>query len=321
MAYKQLTLEQRYGLKAYMQAGFSIEQISKELMVHKSTLYREVKRNLGQRGYRPKQADTKALERRLYPRRKSLLTEDLIVRIVYLLRFDLSPEQVSGYLKRNADIAISHETIYQYILKDKATGGDLYKHLRHSSKKRKKRYGSHDRRGQIPGRVSIDERPEIVDLKQRIGDWEADTIIGKNHEGALVTAVERKSQFTCIKLVPNKKADVVANALIDMLSPFEEKVLTLTKDNGKEFSEHAKVSKALNASVYFAHPYHSWERGLNENTNGLIRQYFPKNISFDNITPDDVMFVQNRLNMRPRKSLNYKTPMEEFLNISVALGT
>ena len=321
MAYRQLTPEKRYGLKAYMQAGFSIPEIAKELMVHKTTLYREVRRNTGRRGYRPKQANMKALERRYCSQKTSRLTTDLIARVVYLLRLDLSPEQISGYLKKNHNIGISHETIYQYVLSDKANGGNLYKHLRHASKKRKKRYASNDKRGQIPGRVSIDSRPEIVDLKERIGDWETDTIIGKNHKGALVTAVERKSKFTCIRYVPHKKADLVAKALIDMLSPFQDKVHTLTNDNGKEFAQHMKISKTLNASVYFAHPYHSWERGLNENTNGLIRQYFPKNYSFDNITIVDVIFVQNRLNMRPRKSLNFKTPLEEFLNIKVALGT
>jgi len=164
MAYKQLTPEKRYGLKAYMQAGFSIPEIAKELMVHRTTSYREIKRNTGKRGYRPKQAEMKTLERRHYSRKASRLTPDLVVRIVYLLRLDLSPEQVSGYLKQNHNINISHETIYQYVLSDKANGGDLYKHLRHASKKRKKRYGSNDKRGQIPGRVSIDKRPEIVDL-------------------------------------------------------------------------------------------------------------------------------------------------------------
>lgn len=321
MAYKQLTPEKRYGLKAYMQAGFSIPEIAKELMVHKTTLYREIKRNTGKRGYRPKQAEMKMLERRHCSRKASRLTPDLVVRIVYLLHFDLSPEQISGYLKKEHGIKISHETIYQYILSDKANGGDLYKHLRHASKKRKKRYGSNDRRGQIPDRISIDKRPKIVDLKKRIGDWETDLIIGKNHKGALVTAVERKSKFTCIGYVPNKKSDVVARALIDMLSPFQDHVHTLTNDNGKEFAQHLRISKMLKANVYFAHPYRSWERGLNENTNGLIRQYFPKNYSFDNITAEDVIFVQKRLNMRPRKSLNYKTPFEEFLNIKVALGT
>jgi len=321
MAYKQLTQEKRYGLKAYMQAGFSIPQISKELMVHKTTLYREVARNTGRRGYRPKQANTRALERRYCSRKTSRLTTDVIARIVYLLRLDLSPEQISGYLKKEHHIHISHETIYQYVLTDKSNGGNLYKHLRHSSKKRRKRYGSHDKRGQIPNRVIIDKRPKIVDSKERTGDWEADTVIGKNHKGALVTVVERKTKFTCIRYVPNKSADLVAKALIDMLRPYREQVLTITKDNGKEFAYHEKVSRALNAQIYFAHPYHSWERGLNENTNGLIRQYFPKNYSFINITNDDVLKVQNRLNMRPRKSLNFKTPLEEFLNIKVALGT
>jgi IS30 family transposase len=263
----------------------------------------------------------KAMERRYNSRKNNCLLPDVIVRVVYLIRLDLSPEQISGYLKNNHNIKVSHETIYQYVLADKANGGDLYKHLRHSSKKRKKRYGSNSKRGQIPGRVSIDNRPEIVDLKTRIGDWETDTIIGKNHKGALVTAVERKTKFTCIRYVPNKKADLVAEALIDMLTPFQDRVHTITTDNGKEFTQHQKISKTLKTNVYFAHPYHSWERGLNENTNGLIRQYFPKNYSFDNITPEDVIFVQDRLNKRPRKALNYKTPLEEFLKIKVALGT
>jgi len=321
MAYKQLTLYQRYRLKAYMQAGFSIPQISKELKVQKTTLYREIKRNTGGRGYRPKQADMKTQERRRNSRKHKRLTTDVRVRIIYLLRLDLSPEQISGYLKKEHDIHISHETIYQFVLTDKATGGDLYKHLRHASKKRRKRYGSNDKRGQIPNRVSIDERPEIVNLKERIGDWETDTVIGKNHKGALVTAVERKTKFTCIRYVPNKQADVVAKTLVDMLRPYKKNVLTITTDNGKEFSHHEKISQALTANIYFAHPYHSWERGLNENTNGLIRQYFPKNYLFKNITEKDVIHVQNRLNMRPRKSLNFKTPNEEFLKIKVALGT
>jgi IS30 family transposase len=161
----------------------------------------------------------------------------------------------------------------------------------------------------------------VVESKERIGDWEVDTIIGKNHKGALVTAVERKTMYTCIDHVPNKKADLVTKALIDMLSPFQDKVLTITVDNGKEFALHKQIAKELKTNVYFAHPYHSWERGLNENTNGLIRQYFPKKSSFVGISKTDTKFVEERLNLRPRKSLEFKTPLECFIDIKVALGT
>ena len=169
--------------------------------------------------------------------------------------------------------------------------------------------------------MSIDERPEIVNTNERIGDWEVDTMIGKNHKGVLVTAVDRKAKFTCIGHAPNKTAELVSNVLIDMLTPYQDKVLTITIDNGKEFSMHKDIANTLKADVYFAHPYRSWERGLNENTNGLIRQYFPKKSSFETIKERDIKFVEQRLNMRPRKSLGFNTPLESFLNIKVALGT
>ena len=228
------------------------------------------------------------------------------------IKQDFSPEQVSAWLRDSHGFRISHETIYQYLLADKANGGTLYKHLRHFHKKRRKRYGSHDRRGRIPDRVSIDERPAIVDAKKRIGDWEIDTIIGKRHKGALLTIVERKSRFTLIKKLSRNQANLVTDATCGLLAPYQRKVFTITADNGKEFASHKKIAKRLQARVYFAHPYHSWERGLNENTNGLIRQYFPKTMSFDTITDNDVHFVMNRLNNRPRKSLGFKTPHEIF---------
>ena len=223
------------------------------------------------------------------------------------------PEQISGTLAEQEKIHISHETIYQHVWADKYAGGTLFKHLRWSRRKRHKRYGKHDQRGQIRNRVSIDERPQVVAQKTRIGDWEVDTIIGTRHKGALVTAVERKTKFTCIKQVPDRKANTVTQALSDMLSPYKNRVLTITVDNGKEFASHQKIAQALGAAVYFAHPYHAWERGLNENTNGLIRQYFPKNSDLTTPNTTKVRFVQNRLNNRPRKSLNFKTPVELFL--------
>ena len=228
------------------------------------------------------------------------------------LCLDWSPEQISGHLRQEAGFQISHERIYQHVWSDKLAGGELYRHLRHSHKKRRKQYGSQDKRGQIRNRVSIDERPEVVLEKSRIGDWEIDTMIGKNHQGALITIVERVSKFTLIKKVDSKQADVVTQATIALLEPYVDKTLTITADNGKEFAKHETIAQALNTNVYFAHPYRSWERGLNENTNGLIRQYFTKGSSFENITNFEIEKVMNRLNHRPRKSLNFRTPHAVF---------
>lgn len=296
-----------------MQAGTSKDRIAELIGFHRSTVYREIGRNKEKEHYDPHIAQKQADVRRHGSRRTVRFTNDVKERVECLLRLDFSPEQVSGYLRRTESISISHETIYQHIWADKASGGALYTHLRWSGKKKRKRYGKNDRRGQIPDRVSIDERPNIVNTKQRYGDWEVDTMIGKNHKGVLITAVERKAKYTRICHAPNRTAELVSKALIDMLSPFEDKVFTVTIDNGKEFSKHKDIAKALNADIYFAHPYRSWERGLNENTNGLIRQYFPKKTSFENIKEQDIVFVEQRLNNRPRKTLEFKTPAQCFL--------
>lgn len=321
MGYCQLTSEQRTEIKAYLKIGLNQTQIARLVGVHKSTISRELKRNTGQRGYRPKQAQQKTDTRRQQAAKRIRFTDHVKQRVLYYLRQDWSPEQISNYLSINESIEISHETIYQFVWADKQAGGDLFKHLRWSQKKRKKRYGKNDRRGQIKDRISIDERPSIVDRKERIGDWEIDTIIGANHQGALVTAVERKSNFSCLSFVEKKEAELVANAIVEMLSPFKYRVLTITIDNGKEFALHKSFAQQLDADVYFAHPYCSWERGLNEQVNGLIRQYFPKKSSFKNISKDETSFVENRLNHRPRKKLNFEKPMTIFNNSSVALGT
>jgi IS30 family transposase len=310
--YTQLTQEQRYQIYAFLKAGFSQSAIANEINVHKSTISRELRRNRGLKGYRPKQAHVKATNRRQGAAKYVKLTPDIITLVNSLIRQDFSPDQVSGSLKRNHGVIISHETIYRHLLADKANGGTLYKHLRRSNRKRKKRYGSRNIRGQIPGRVSIDLRPAIVDNKERIGDWEIDTVIGKNHKGALLTIVERKSKYTLIQKLSYKRSRLVADATIDLLAPYHDKVFTITSDNGKEFADHQRISKQLTAKVYFAHPYHSWERGLNENTNGLIRQYFPKNTNFISITVESVRNVMDQLNNRPRKTLDYATPNEVF---------
>lgn len=321
MSYKHLTFEQRVEIKAYLKIGLALCQIAKQIGVHKATVSREIKRNVGFKGYRPRQAQQKTDARRFMAAKYVRFTQAVKERTEFYLKQDWSPEQISGYLKLREHIHISHETIYQHVWADKRAGGTLWRHLRWSQKKKRKRYGSKDRRGQIPNRVSIEERPVVVDQKARLGDWELDTIIGANHHGALVSAVERKSQLTCLKHVPNKTADLVMAAITHKLGAFKDQVHTLTVDNGKEFALHQQMATELDASVYFAHPYRSWERGLNENTNGLIRQYFPKNYDFRLITDQDILFVENRLNNRPRKSLNFQTPNEIFFNLSVALGT
>lgn len=319
MAYTHLTREQRYQIYALKQTGHIQSVMAKIIGVSESTISRELRRNKGLRGYRPKQAHDKSIERqqKKVSTRISLNTWQTVDR---LLCEDWSPEQISGWLKENSSISISHESIYQYILKDKRSSGDLYLHLR-CKRKRKKRYGSNPRtRGQIPNRVSIEERPVIVDEKSRYGDWELDTIIGKNHKQAIVTITERKSKLTLIRKVKRKTADLVGQAVIDLLKPLKELVHTITADNGKEFTNHSKIAKALKADIYFAHPYASWERGLNENTNGLIRQYFPKQMMFEDIVSGDKEMVMNRLNNRPRKKLDFKTPNQVLFNINPNLA-
>ena len=229
-----------------------------------------------------------------------------------LLRKDWSPEQISGRLKHEHGMTISHETIYQYVYEDKKDGGDLHTHLR-CRKKRRKRYGSgRNRRGVIPNRTSIDERPSIVDKRNRIGDWEGDTIIGRRHKGALVSVVERSSLFTLIKPVNHKTAPAVRDAVTSCLKPHSDKTFTLTVDYGKEFADHESIAKALETDIYFAHPYASWERGINENTNGLLRQYFHRKRELTDVCQEEVKAVQDLLNHRPRKTLGYKTPHEVF---------
>ncbi len=215
-------------------------------------------------------------------------------------------------------ISISHEWIYKYIYADRRSGGDLHKSLR-CQKTRRKRYGTYSRRGTIPNQVSIDERPAIVDSKRRFGDWEGDTVIGKGHRGALVTLVERKSLYTVIQSVPRKTAKAVRDAVVDGLSPYIDRVHTITYDNGREFADHEGMARDLDARIYFAHPYASWERGLNENTNGLIRQYFPKHRDLTTVTKHEIEQAMDKLNHRPRKSLGYRTPYEVFFNTKTSL--
>lgn len=315
--YTQLTREERYQIYALKQADHRQAEIATILGRDKATISRELRRNQGLRGYRPKQAHCLALERRsakIRPRFGGSVWRQ----VKKLICQYWSPEQIAGRLKTEQDIRISHEHIYQYVYADKRSGGDLYRYLR-CQKKRRKRYGSYDRRGIIPNQVSIDERPSIVDAKRRFGDWEGDTVIGRRHRGALVTLVERKSLYTIIEAVCRKTAEAVREAVVAGLTPYKERVHTLTYDNGREFSDHQQMASDLEARVYFAHPYSSWERGVNENTNGLIRQYFPKNRELISVTKAETDYVMNRLNHRPRKTLGFRTPYEVFFNMRTPL--
>jgi IS30 family transposase len=238
------------------------------------------------------------------------MTPELIKLVEAKIREDWSPEQISGWLLGEHSRILSHERIYQHIWSNKRKGGDLYKHLRRQGKKYQKRSNGKTSRGQIKNRVSIDERPAIVDSKARVGDWEIDTVIGKGHQGVLVTLVERKTLYTLAGQVDSKHAEPVTIATINLLKPFEGCVHTITADNGKEFAWHEEIAKQLKTKVYFAHPYHSWERGVNENTNGLLRQYFPKDTNLKNVTQKEVDAAVYKLNNRPRKTLGFKTPAE-----------
>lgn len=311
--YAQLTQEQRYHIYYLKKTGSTQSMIATEIGVHKSTISRELSRNLGGRGYRPKQAQEFALARQ-QNRVKPRIRAKTWALVEFFLRFDFSPEQVTGFLKKEHGLSVSHERIYQHIYADKRGGGDLHKHLR-CQKKRKKRYGKYSRRGIIPNRTGIEQRPAIVETRQRIGDWEADTIIGKGHRQAIVTLTERKSRITLIKKVVRKTAEAVRDAVLDLLSPIAHAVHTITSDNGTEFAGHKAIAEKLRTAFYFAHPYHAWERGTNENANGLVRQYFPKGHDFKTITDEQINFVMNRLNNRPRKTLGFLTPMQVFYNL------
>ena len=310
-SYNRLTGENRIELHALKKAGLSQKAIAAQLDVAPSTICRELKRNTGLRGYRPKQAQRLSCARRNQTNHHRI-SQATWQRIDKLIEQDWSPEQVSGYLKVNDEPSVSAEWIYQHIREDKEQGGSLHTHLR-GQKKRRKRRGSQDRRGQIIGRVCISERPECVEARTRIGDWEADTVIGRQGGKVLATVVERRSRFSLIVAAENKTAQAVCSAIMKAMKPHAQDVHTLSYDNGKEFAYHQRLSKGLGAQSFFAHPYHSWERGLNENTNGLIRQYLPKGKSFDDLSDQDVQDIMNKLNNRPRKCLGFRTPNQVFI--------
>ncbi len=306
MHYTHLSQIERYQISTMLACKQSNFDIAKHLNRHESTIRREIKRGTGERGYRAGQAQNKANERGLQSRNASQISQDIWQQVDFLVRVEHSPEQIAGCLP------VSHESVYQYIYN---TGPqELRLHLR-CQKQRKKRYGKgYSHRGAIPNRRSIDLRSPAVELRGSVGHWEADTVISKDHKGVLVTLVERKSGFALIKLLPNKSAQAVSAAMIELLEPFKQMVSSITCDNGTEFAKHEAVDASLGCTTYFADPYCSWQRGTNENTNGLIRQYIPKARCFDNVTDEEVQMIQDKLNYRPRKRLEFKTPDYVFYN-------
>jgi transposase, IS30 family len=318
MSHKHLNYLMRCHILALWKAGFNQSQIASEIGVHKSTISREFNRNLthihtrlGYWAYKPDYAQHYADDRRKAKRHYYKFTQEVAEFVRNKLIADWSPQQISGYARRWKLFSISHERIYQFILEDKKSGGKLYKHLRHKNIKYRKRFGS-TQRSKIRNRRMIDERPKIVDEKSRIGDWEIDTIIGKNQKQAILSIVERVSKFTILKKLGHKSSDITKTAMIEALTEYKNHVHTITSDNGCEFAKHEEISLALNADFFFAHPYSSWERGLNENTNGLVRQYIKKGSQLLDVTDQSLAIIADKLNDRPRKTLGFKTPREVF---------
>lgn len=320
--YKRLGESDRITINVLSKKGFSDADIARDIGVHRATVGREKRRNTtsgpaGKRYYYHLAQELAEKRQKERGRRRSRMTTALAKFIELKIKVGWSPQQISGWLKYRQDKlpAISHERIYQHVWNDKFDGGKLHRHLRHGGR-RWRRYrwlGRKARRyGPIPDRVDIDQRPAIVEKKDRVGDWELDTMIGSKRRGVLVSMVERGSKFLRLALVHEPKSETVARAIESSLAKDSKKVLTMTMDNGWEFAKHREFGARLKADTFFAKPYSAWQRGLNEHTNGLVRQYFPKATDFTTLSADDVQKVEERLNNRPRAVLGFRTPLEVF---------
>tara|TARA_B110000285_G_scaffold229839_1_gene295374 strand:+ start:1098 stop:2075 length:978 start_codon:yes stop_codon:yes gene_type:complete len=325
MNYQQLIDSQRYQIEAYLKANFTITRIAIELGVHKSTICRELKRNSKKRSYNANCTSTLSKERKRESYKHSVFDQNMKQYIdKKLTQNQWSPEQIKGRCDLDGIPMVSTERIYQYIYPNQTEGGYLYLHLRTARRWRRKRLNRKHQRGQIPNRTMIDQRPKIVDTKERFGDWEVDTIIGENHKTAILIVTERKSQFELMVKTDATKAESIRKQMINLLAPFKELVKTITSDNGKEFTKHQEIAQKIEVDFYFADPYSPWQRGLNEYNNKLIRQYLPKKTDFNLINNNEINMIITKLNNRPRKLLGYKTPNEVFLinfNQPVALNT
>ena len=313
MSYQQLSQHERYTITALLKTGLSISAVARAMDRHKSTISRELSRNRRPTGYYTAPvAHSYATARRRRTRRGSNFTKEQWRIVLYLIRQDYSPEQVSDTIKAFFGFSMSHETMYQYLLYDKKKGGSLYKHLRIVPKRRRKRYNSHDSRGRLAGKRMIQERPLEIDNRTSIGHWEGDTVIGADRHHCIVTLVERSTGFVIIKKIHARTVEEVNNACIKAIKEHGKNFKTITFDNGTEFHGYKTIEEKFPVTCYFANPYHSWERGTNENTNGLIRQYIPKKSCMKAISQADCDRIAYKLNTRPRKRYGFKTPYELY---------
>ncbi len=316
MLYHQITFAERYTLGLLRQRGLSPAAIALVLGRHRSTIGREVRRNRARSDgtYRPQLADWYARGRRAHSRRNGRFTAADWTRVAALVREDWSPEQIAGWLHRHRILEISHETIYRYLWADKRAGGQLFTHLRGARKQCRKRYGAYDSRGRLAGKRPITARPAGAEQRSRFGHWEGDTMLGAGQAGPCVlTLVERKSGFVAVGKLQQRTGVQVNDRAHRLIRAQPRRVRTITVDNGTEFHSYAALERVVPARFYFATPHHAWERGTNENTNGLLRQYLPKRASMAHLTQYDCNRIANRLNRRPRKRLNYRTPEECYV--------
>ncbi len=313
MMYHQITFAERYTLGVLRRDGLSPAAIARTLGRHRSTILREVQRNQARSDgtYRPQLADCYARGRRSRSRRNRQFGPAAWAQIQELLREDWSPEQVAGWLRRHRLLEISHETIYRYIWADKRGGGTLHHHLRGACKQRRKRYGRYDSRGRLAGKRPITTRPAAVETRRELGHWEADTVLGASQAGPCVLSlVERKTGYLLLGQLRQRTSAAVNHRAQRLIVAQPHPVHTITVDNGTEFHDYAQLERATAARFYFATPHHAWERGTNENTNGLLRQYLPKRQSMAHLTQHDCNRIAAKLNRRPRKRLAYRTPEE-----------
>jgi IS30 family transposase len=312
LAYHQITHEERYTIWALRRQEKSVAEITRTLGRHRSTIYRELRRNCGRADgfYRPLQAHGYARTRRSHSRRNFRLTgQDWDLVEALLKREDWSPEQIAGRMGLEGRLQISHETIYRHVWNDKRHGGLLHTHLRQAAKKRRKRHGTYDSRGRLAGKRPIEDRPRAADNRSRLGHWEADTVLGHG-KPCVVTLVERKTGYVQIGKLTARTSEQLSRRAIQLIQRQPRPVRTITADNGTEFHSYTHIENATDARFYFATPHHAWERGTNENTNGLIRQYLPKRKSMASLTQYDCNAIAGKLNRRPRKRLGYRTPEE-----------
>ena len=314
MKYRQITSGERYRIAALRQEGYRPAAIARHLGRHRSTISRELSRNRSRwdGSYRPSKAQEQTNGRRSRSRRNERFGQQEWKLVTGLLVQQWSPEQVSGALRKAGELSISHETIYRYVWRDRAEGGELHRHLRCAGKKRRKRYGRYDSRGRLAGKRLIAERPTSVEPRQAVGHWEIDTMMGVGNTHCVVTLVERATGLTLIGKLKERTAAALNQRVIALIRKHPGKFLTITADNGTEFHSYREIERATGVKFYFATPHHAWERGTNENTNGLIRQYLPKRKSMARVRQWDCNRIAKALNTRPRKRYDWETPEERF---------